>query len=94
MGVLCYLGFLVLIPLFTEAKNDTFVAFHIRQGLVLFVIEIVAWFLAEFIFPFLLLYQIINLCVVILSIIGIINVAQGEKKELPMVGQLAHSFKI
>lgn len=97
MGVLCYLGPLVIIPLIV-AKGDSFVKFHVKQGLVLLIIEIVVYvvwmFFWSILWPLWIVYQIINLAMVILSIVGIINVVQGREKELPLVGSWGKSFKI
>ena len=43
MAVLAYIGPLVIIS-YIQAKNDLFVKFHIKQGLVLLVIEVAVWF--------------------------------------------------
>ncbi|OQA52331.1 MAG: Chloroplast import component protein (Tic20) [candidate division WS2 bacterium ADurb.Bin280] len=94
MGVLCYLGILVLIPLLTEAKNDPFVKFHIKQGLVLLIfaviinvvlaIPVLGWIIGA-------IGWIIS---VYLMIVGIINVVNGEEKQLPILGQYGENFKI
>ena len=95
MGILAYLGILVVIP-FILAKNDPFVKFHIRQGLVLVVIEIIIWVLGSMVmmWNFWPLLQLVNLGTLILAIIGIVNVVNKKEAELPLVGSLARSFKI
>ena len=93
MGVLCYLGPLVIIPLIV-AKDDAFVKYHVKQGLVLLVIEVVVYALGMFMWQLWALYQLVNLATFILSIVGIINVVQGQEKELPVIGQFGRSFKI
>ena len=93
MGVLCYLGILVIIPLLT-AKNDPFVKFHIKQGLVLAVIEVAIYAIGMFMWQFWAIYSLVNLATLILSIVGIVNVVQGHEKELPIVGSFGNSFKI
>lgn len=92
MAVIAYLGILVVIPLFT-VKDDAFVKFHVKQGLVLLIIEILLFFLLS-ILPLLgfLLIPLISLAVAILSIIGIINAANGKMKELPLVGSWARKL--
>jgi uncharacterized membrane protein len=93
MGILSYIGFLVFIPFFTS-KKDPFVKFHIKQGLVLFCIEIIVWILGQMFFWHLWsLLQLINLAILVLSIIGIINVVQKKEKMLPIVGGLSSYFK-
>ncbi len=91
MGVLAYLGILVLIPFFV-AKNEPFVKFHVKQGLVLFVIEIAVYLLFSMFWSFWMLVQLLDLAVIVLSIIGIINVVQAKEKELPLVGQFSKYF--
>lgn len=94
MGILYYVGFFVLVPLFT-VKDDPFVSFHIKQGLVLLIIEFVLWVFASlFLWHIWFLYQLLNLAVFVFSVIGIINVLQGKEEELPFIGPLAKSFKI
>lgn len=90
MGVLSYLGPLVLIPLLTE-KNDPFVKYHVKQGLVLFVIEVATWLVLDM-FRLWMLSDLINLGCLVLTVIGIINVVKGEQKELPLVGQFSKYF--
>lgn len=93
IAILNYLGILVLVPLLIE-KQDEFVKFHARQGLVLFIAEIgtalISWFpIIGWLFGFFL--WILWLA---LSIIGIINVLNGKKTPLPIIGQFADRFKV
>ncbi|MCI0619819.1 hypothetical protein L0Y40_02170 [Candidatus Wolfebacteria bacterium] len=93
MSVLAYIGPLVIIS-YLFAKDNPFVKFHIKQGLVLFVIEIVAWFLGMMVWVLWPLVNIVNLITLILSIVGIVNVVKGREKMLPLVGSLAKHFPI
>jgi len=92
-AILSYLGILFLIPLLVAKDND-FDQFHARQGLVLFIAEVItAMFAAVPILgwigaPLLYIFWFV------LIIIGIINVLEGKKKELPFIGQFADKFKI
>jgi uncharacterized membrane protein len=93
MSVLAYIGPLVIIP-FLVSKEDTFVKFHIKQGLVLLVIEIAIMVIGNmmwFLYP---VIGIINIALLILSIIGIINAVQGKEKEVPFVGQFSKHVNI
>lgn len=93
MGVLAYLGPLVIV-LYVTAKDDPFVKFHIKQGLVLLAIEVIVWALGVMGFWRLwMLLNLINLGTLILAIIGIINAVQGSEKELPLVGKFSRYFK-
>jgi len=92
MGVLAYLGILVIIP-FLMAKNNPFVKFHIKQGLLLVVIEIIVWLLGGmFLYMFWPILQIINLITLVFAIIGIVNVVNHKESELPIIGSWAHIF--
>lgn len=91
MAILAYIGLLVIIPLVTN-KDDQFVKFHSKQGLVLLIV----WFIANFLWTIPVLGWIaapfVNLGCFILSIIGIINAANGQTKELPIIGRFASEF--
>jgi uncharacterized membrane protein len=91
MGVLAYLGPLVIISYLVSA-HDSFVKFHIKQGLVLLVIDIILWILGPYFWGLWGIIRIINFAILILSILGIINVVQGKEKDLPVVGQYAKHF--
>ncbi len=92
MAVLSYIGPLVIISYLT-AKDDPFVKFHIKQGLILFIIEILLWIISPFFWPIWILIRLVNLGILILAVIGIINASQGKEKELPVVGGLSKHFK-
>ncbi len=93
MALLAYIGPLVIIS-YLVAKDDSFVKFHIKQGLVIFAIEITSWIIMSIIPYIWILWRIVHLAVLVLSVVGVVNVAQGKEKELPLVGHLAKHFKI
>jgi uncharacterized membrane protein len=92
MAIIAYLGILVLIPLLTDAKNDPFVKFHTKQGLlvliglvlssIIVVVPVLGWAIGSLIW----------IASIILMIIGIMNAANGKQEELPLVGHLARNF--
>jgi len=86
MGILSYIGPLVIVS-YLSAKDDPFVKFHIKQGLVLLVIEVAAWVIGMMVWPLMLLLNLVNIAAFVLSIVGIINVVKGLEKELPLVGK-------
>ncbi len=95
MGVLCYLGPLVIIPYMTSLDKP-FVKYHVKQGVVLFGLEVVIYILGTM-FLFSGLYPIImllNLGTLILTIIGIVNVVGKKETALPLIGQFADKVKI
>lgn len=93
MAILAYLGILIIVPFLTDAKNDPFVKFHIKQGLVL----IISWIVGTFIgvVPILgwMLVPLFGIFNLVCLIMGIINAASGNQKELPLIGSLANNFK-
>lgn len=93
MGILSYLGILVIIPLLTT-RQDPFVKFHIKQGLVLVCIEVLVWILGSMFWSVWIILNLVNIGTLILSIIGIINVVHKEQKELPLVGHLGIHFPV
>jgi uncharacterized membrane protein len=83
-ALMSYLGVLVVLPLILK-KDSKFTLFHVKQGLVLLVGWVLSWL------PF---GPIIGIIALIFSIIGIINVLNGEEKKLPIVGDLAEKINI
>lgn len=85
--------FIFFLPLLTEHKDDPYVKFHVKQGLVLLlsfvvqmvigIIPIIGWIAAI----------VLWFGNIILLIIGVINAATGKQKELPLIGKLAENFK-
>ena len=84
MAILSYISFLALIPYLME-KDSKWVRFHAIQGMNLFIIGLISWAIGLVPLIGWLVSGAINIVIVILSIIGIINVCNGEAKELPIV---------
>ncbi|OGF20737.1 hypothetical protein A2316_02560 [Candidatus Falkowbacteria bacterium RIFOXYB2_FULL_38_15] len=93
MALLAYIVF--FIPLLTDAKNDEFVKYHVKQGLGLFILSIVVGIINSTIpFYFWFIGTILWLGVLVFFVIGIMN-ALGEKKEpLPLIGKMAEKINI
>jgi len=91
-AIISYIGPLCLIPYLNKDK-DEFVQFHARQGLVLFICEVITWAIA-WILPFLwTLMNLLSLVWLVFAVIGILNVVHKEKKELPIIGSFAGKIK-
>jgi uncharacterized membrane protein len=93
MGILSYLGILIIIPYFVASENP-FVKFHLKQGLMLVIIEIVLSISGQLLPALFPIVSFLQLITFILTIIGIINVVQKKEKELPIIGVYARNFKI
>ena len=74
MAIISYFGILWIIPLLTDAKNDSFVKFHIKQGIILTISFFVVWVVGGMI-PILgwMAIPILNLILFVIFIMGIIS---------------------
>lgn len=95
MSVLAYIGILFLIPLLA-CHNSRFARYHTNQGLVLFLLELAIGVVTGIfgIIPIAgliiggLLSAVGGIFTLVLMIMGIINAAQGQAKELPLIGKI------
>ena len=92
MGVLAYLGLLVLVPLLA-AKDSKFARFYSNQGLVLLTGAGICSVLSAILslIPFWLIrlpIYLVQIALFVLAIIGIVNAASGKAKELPLIGKI------
>ena len=97
MGVLAYLGILVLIPIFA-AKESRFARYHANQGLILCIAAILYGVAYSILSGIILaiswrLYFVVSIIglvgvgFAVLAVIGIINALNGKMKELPIIGK-------
>lgn len=97
MAAIGYVFILCFIPLLM-AKDSAFAQYHAKQGLVLFIVEIVIMIISNILvfIPVLgwFVMMVLNLAVVILSIIGILKALEGEMWEMPVLGQYAKKLKL
>lgn len=92
-AALSYLGILVLIPLLVK-KDSKFAMEHAKQGLVLFIIEMILWVI-NFI-PILgqILWIVVGIVLLIVSLMGLIYALQGKFWKIPFVYDWAQNFKL
>jgi len=88
LGAIAYLGILFIVPLLVK-KDSEFCMFHAKQGLVLFIIDVVGAII--FWIPF--VGWAIMALVSILALIALINALMGNKWKIPVIGDLAAKFK-
>lgn len=97
MGVLAYLGILVLIPIFA-APQSKFARYHSNQGLILCIAAILYGVAYSILSAVILaiswrLYFVVSIIglvgvgFAVLAVIGIINALNGKMKELPLIGK-------
>ena len=88
-AICAYLGILILIPLFLGG-DSSFAKYHVKQGLnvcLLYVLSSVASYIPLLPFDG-FISGLAYLSAIIFSIIGIINVLQGNMKPLPLIGHI------
>ena len=95
LAIISYIGFLAVVAYLVE-KNNKFVIYHAKQGLNLFIVELIGavaiGILGMLAFFFIGLVSIISFvfwaCAISLSVIGIVNVFNGKAKELPLINKV------
>lgn len=80
IAALSYLWILCLVPLLGK-KDSKFAQFHAKQGLVLFIIEIIG----SLVFWLPLFGQILMLALLVVSVMGIIKTLNGEWWKVPFI---------
>jgi uncharacterized membrane protein len=91
MAVIAYIIF--FIPLLTDAKNDPFVKFHVKQGLLLFIGYVIEVFVGSIPFLGWIIAPLLGILLLVLFVVGIMNAVSGKEKLLPVIGGLAKNFK-
>lgn len=105
-AALSYFSILFVVPLIIK-KEDSFIKFHIRQGIALFFAEIILWFILYLIgsllvtlfsysaFPFIsFLHKVVWIFFVAVSIIGIYSASRGSRIKIPVLWILSKNIKI
>jgi len=92
VAILSYFGILFLIPMLA-VKDNSFVKFHAKQGLVLFIAEIATTLITWVPIIGWIGGPILYIIWFVFSIIGIVNVLGGKQNLLPVIGKLASKFK-
>lgn len=94
-GLLCYLAGPVtgIVFLLLEKKNK-FIRFHAMQSTIVFGgLLVLKWTLGFLLFAswqfHSLIYNLINIVIVVLWVVLMVKAYQGEKYKLPVVGELA-----
>src|SRR3989344_3463128 len=84
VGILAY--FLFFLP-FIMAPDSKVAKCHANQSLILLIVWVASWF-AGMVVPVLgaFISMLVGLAVLVLWIMGVINAAKGEMKQLPLIG--------
>jgi uncharacterized membrane protein len=84
-----YLGVLFVIPLLAE-KDDEFVKFHLRQGIALFLVGVVA----SFGFHWRRGGSMLELVVIVFSLVAAWRAWKGKRWTLPLIGKYAAKISL
>jgi len=92
-AVLAYLWILCLIPVLMK-KDEEFVKFHSKQGLMLFIVEVGIGIIG--IIPIIgqFIYVVGMFVCGILSLVGIVQVLLGRKWKMPIIGDWSEKITI
>jgi uncharacterized membrane protein len=85
-AALSYVFVLFLIPLLLK-RSSKFTQFHARQGLIIFMFEIIVGWIVFF-------GQIILLSMMTISIVGIVRALNGEWWKIPYIYQWSKKIKL
>jgi uncharacterized membrane protein len=94
LAVIAYFGILFLVPMLTK-KDSPFAMFHAKQGLIITLVWVAYGILS--VLPFIGWFVIAPfgwILALVLNILGIVYAAQGEMKEIPLVGQFGKKINI
>ncbi|MBF0295692.1 MAG: hypothetical protein HQL96_10935 [Magnetococcales bacterium] len=88
---LSYLGILCLVPLVMN-RDNTYVRFHARQGVILWMWEVLAIY--SLVLPGVgrIFFGISGLLCLAFSVIGLVSVYLGRAWKLPLIGDWAESI--
>jgi len=91
-AALSYLSILVLVPFFMK-KDNSFIMFHVKQGLVLLGLSLISYVLG-FLPIINIIAILVNLFIIVLSLFGLYNVFLQKTVPLPLVGKLSDKIDI
>ncbi|KKQ27978.1 MAG: putative membrane protein [Candidatus Magasanikbacteria bacterium GW2011_GWC2_37_14] len=93
LAIIGYLGILCLIPLLLK-RDSQFAQYHGKQGVML----LIGWVVINVVMVVPILGWIVgfvgNIACLVLMIVGIVNAAQGQMKELPWIGKYAGKINL
>jgi uncharacterized membrane protein len=92
-AALSYVAFLFVVPWVVRGQ-DPFIKSHIRQGVVLFCVELIGWVIFNLILSIDILWLVLYILFVAISIWGIVNALRGLKWEVPLVGKYGAEIKV
>lgn len=97
LAAIGYISILCFVPLIL-ARDSKFAQFHAKQGLVLFIAELIAMFVSAIVgwIPIIGWLTVLAMYALLLAfaIIGLLKALAGEKWEMPVLGKYAKNLKV
>ena len=90
---LSYFGLLMIIPAVIY-KDNPFVVYHVKQGLVLAMLNVLLAFLLIVLQTDKTIDLLANIFTMFLMITGILNAISGKMKPLPVIGEIAENLNL
>lgn len=84
-----YVWILCLVPLLLKRRSK-FAQFHAKQGLLLFVLEIVGWL----VFWIPVFGWVLLILIILFAILGIKNALDGKYWVMPIIGKYVNKFNL
>ncbi len=100
LAAVSYLSILFVVPLALVEEDDTFTAFHVRHGFMLFIVTILANVLFVFLdiitygYTSLYLGRLFNIVVLVASVYGIVSALRGKSNRIVGISNLLEIFPI
>lgn len=91
-AAISYVSILCLVSLLLK-KDNQFIQFHAKQGVVLLIAEIILWFVNIIPFFGYAIWRALSLVFLIVSIVGIVNAWKGKYWKLPLFSEYASKLK-
>ncbi|MDD5438109.1 MAG: DUF4870 domain-containing protein [Patescibacteria group bacterium] len=89
LAALSYIWILFLVPLLAK-KDSKFCKEHAKQGLIMFIV----WIVASFVIWIPLIGWLLGLALLIVDIVAFVKALQGEFWEIPVIGPLRNKFNL
>ncbi|MBW2981248.1 hypothetical protein KY343_00065 [Candidatus Woesearchaeota archaeon] len=75
----------IIALIMNQSKKTELGSFHIRQALLIYIVWFIFWWIP-------VIGWILNIVVFVFWIMGLVYAAQGQKKEVPLLGPLAQKW--
>ena len=76
-----------------KMRKNSFVKFHVKQGLVLLIAVIILQILSVILFILIFVWWLVGVLLFVLGIIGLIYALDNKQKPVPFLGTFAKKFK-